>query len=32
MIYCHVVQLDEVVPFFVDSNGQSDQERVSAKA
>ena len=29
MIYCHVVQLDEVVPFFVDSNGQADQERVS---
>lgn len=29
MIYCHVVQLDDVVPFFEDSNGQSDQERVS---
>lgn len=32
MIYCHVVQLEEVVPFFVDSNGQSDRERSSAKA
>lgn len=29
MIYCHVVQLDEVVPFFMGSNGQSDQAHLS---
>ncbi len=29
MIYCHVVQLDEVAPFFVDSTGQVGQKRTS---
>lgn len=32
MIYCHVVQLDEVMAFFVDSNGQAHQARVSNQA
>jgi biuret amidohydrolase len=30
MIYCHVAQLDEVVPFFIDSDGPAERERVSS--